>query len=38
MAVREETIAREITMRGPSVGLLGWLLAWLSGCLEVREF
>jgi hypothetical protein len=38
MAVREETIAREITTRGPSVGLLGWLLAWLSGCLEVREF
>jgi hypothetical protein len=38
MAVREETIASEITMRGPSMGLSGWLLAWLSACLEVREF
>jgi|MudIll2142460700_1097286.scaffolds.fasta_scaffold10742_10 hypothetical protein len=37
MAVREETIADEVTMRDPFKGLSGRLLVWLSDRLDVRE-
>jgi hypothetical protein len=37
IAVREETIANEIAVRGPYVALSGRLLVWLLVCLDVRE-